>query len=136
MNMFRLFLPLVFLTVVHSALQRNVRHSINPGCPPSICNDSDVTHVVNVVHFEAVGPQDSIHALWSTEGAPSALIARTDHHVNLSIDWDAFVKNPLLTSPSVNPVIHFSAPPAVAFGFILRTLVEYDDVKDAADPDV
>jgi len=133
--MIRPLLLLVFLAVVDSTLHRNVRHAINPGCPPSICNVSDVTHAVNVVHFEAVGPQDSIHALWSTEGAPSALIARTGNHVNLSIDWDAFVKNQL-TSPTDSPVIHFSSPPAVAFGFILRTLVEYDDKNDAADPDV
>merc|ERR1712142_570002 len=112
-------------------LERDVIHTINPGCGPSLCNDSDVNHV-NLVHCEAVGPRDSIHVVWSTVGAPSVLVARTENRVNLSVDWDNFLNGQV---PPVKPDVSFSSNPSVAFGFVLRSLVEYDDKDDVADPD-
>merc|ERR1712142_116667 len=120
---------------VATCLTRNVTHSINPGCSPSLCNNSDVDHVVNLVHLKAAGSEDSIHALWSTVGAPSALIARTEKDVNLTIDWERFVGVSYGQGSTVDPIVRFSSAPSVVFGFILRRLVEYDDKDDVADPD-
>ena len=137
MKMFHLIVgALLSWSAVAASLQRDVSRSVNPGCSPSICNDSLVDDAVNLVHLEAVGPQDSIHALWSTVGAPAALIARTDNAVNLSVDWASFVGGPdIYADVAPSNEIHFSSTPSVAFGFILRQLVEYDDVDDVADPD-
>lgn len=133
----QLLFPIFVLSslTLASCLTRDVTHSINPGCGPSLCNNSDVDHVVNLVHFEAAGPRDSIHALWSTVGAPSALIAKTANDVNLTIDWERFVGVNFAKGSVVDPVIQFSSNPTVAFGFILRRLVEYDDKDDVANPD-
>jgi len=131
------FYPVFVLSfmAVATCLTRNVTHSINPGCSPSLCNNSDVDHVVNLVHLKAAGSEDSIHALWSTVGAPSALIARTEKDVNLTIDWERFVGVSYGQGSTVDPIVQFSSAPSVVFGFILRRLVEYDDKDDVADPD-
>ena len=96
-------------TTVAASLQRDVSHTINPGCSPSICNDSLVDDAVNLLHLQAVGPSDSIHALWSTVGSPAALIARTSNAVNLSVDWASFVGGPHIFDVDVAPSneIHF-----------------------------
>lgn len=130
---FVLLVTLAATAALSLAFQRDVSFVVNPGCDPSLCNDSAVNDSVNLVHVKADGPRDTIHALWSTVGAPSVLVARTANSVNVSVDWKKFLHPGDISDDDA--VIHFTSNPVVVFGFVLRSLVEYDDKDDVANPD-
>lgn len=112
-----------------ASFARNISVAVNPNCTVAQCLNASATDAVNVIHLKATGPRDAVHVLWSTVGAPSALVARTGLDDDVVIDWAGFVNG-----EAGQPAVHFSKDPSYAFGFLLPTLVEYDDVEDRADP--
>ncbi|XP_014670233.1 PREDICTED: glycosylated lysosomal membrane protein A-like [Priapulus caudatus] len=106
-------------------MSNELHMEVNPNCTEDLCrlanNDSSYN---NLVHVRADGQDDSIHYLWSSIGAPTFLVVRTELSSQLQIDWTA-----LLSNESANSIT-FSSPPLFAFAVTFTYLWEYNDPKD------
>lgn len=86
------------------------------------------TNDTNLVHIVATGSEDTIHFLWSSYRLPSIIIARTEHHVNLSIN---FTQLSLFDKDAIT----FSEKPIESVGLTIKELWLYTDEKDMANFD-
>ncbi|XP_048381672.1 glycosylated lysosomal membrane protein [Stegostoma tigrinum] len=103
---------------------RKVSFEYNPGRSTQRADPS-----LNVLHVRAVGPNDTIHYLWSTLGAPTVLLVYTSSsNSSLHINWTSLEQRDPSRAVRIEPaeaVVHSSA---VVFSRVL----EYDDVDNVA----
>ncbi|KAG0712626.1 Glycosylated lysosomal membrane protein [Chionoecetes opilio] len=88
---------------------------INPGCE----------HCVGptVVVTAGVAANNTLHHLWGTKGALSFLVVAGTGGPDVTVDWEALHNN---TPGSIT----FQKDPSHAFGFVIPSLVLYNDLKD------
>lgn len=98
--------------------QLNAR--LNPGCPPTICNDDDGKHNQTVIHIEADAEYDTLHYIWDFRKQPSVLVALTKPNTTMNIKWERFLND----SPSV---LEFSNEPTYTMSFVLTKVSVCDD---------
>lgn len=102
---------------------RNISTSLNFGhdAPPG----------GDVLYMRAVGPNDSLHFLFCSLGAPSLLLVHSNStEATVKVDWDDFLSRNSSGSVTVEPgssVIYSGA-------LVFRRLWEYDDANNTADP--
>ncbi|XP_023224453.1 glycosylated lysosomal membrane protein-like [Centruroides sculpturatus] len=116
-----LFTYLVF-SIAKCEVKRNLSLLLNPDCDEyPECKSSKVS----IFYTEAVGPNDILHYLWSTQGGiPSALIVQTNLSVQLRINWT------VLLSDHPKNAISFTEKPLYSFAMLLTKLLRYDDADD------
>ncbi|CAM9404486.1 unnamed protein product [Lampetra fluviatilis] len=106
--------------------ERRVTVQVNPGLNSSMV---PLGLVVNLVHYQAVGPHDTLHYVWSTIGAPTVLLVHcTGNQSQLKVDWEQLLKNGS-RSLRIIPEDKVTFSQAVVFS----ELMEFYDVNDTAD---
>lgn len=105
---------------------RNISISLNPGHP-----GPDPPPGGDLLYVRSVGPNDSLHFLFCSQGAPTLLLI----HSNLTkstvkVKWDDFLNRN--SSGSVNVVPEDSV--VYSGALVFNRLWEYDDLNDTADP--
>lgn len=101
--------PLHFFHWFFFFLCSQLNAQLNPGCPPSICNDNDTQ---TVIHIKADAEHDTLHYIWDFRKQPSVLVALTEPNTTMNIKWEGFLND----SPSV---LEFSKKPKYTMSFVL-----------------
>ncbi|NXQ12718.1 GLMPB protein, partial [Peucedramus taeniatus] len=81
---------------------------------------------VNLLHVRAVGPEDSLHYVWSSMGAPSVLLVATQSPSSvLRVNWTQ------LLSPSPAGAIWIEPPDSVVYStaVVFTKLFEFREAK-------
>ncbi|XP_048476372.1 glycosylated lysosomal membrane protein [Rhincodon typus] len=103
---------------------RKVSFEYNPGRSTQMADPS-----LNVLHVRAVGPDDTIHYLWSTLGAPTVLLVYTSSsNSSLHINWTRLEQRDPSHAVRIEPAEAVVYSTAVVFSRVL----EYDDVNNVA----
>lgn len=100
--------------------ERDVSVEINPLCP------TELKPNMTLVHVKARGRRDVLHHLWSMEGVPTFLYARTGHDCNLKVDWKRML------SADKSRAIAFNCQPSYLASVSITKFIMYDDVNDTA----
>lgn len=116
-----IFVFLIF-QITNSEVVRNLTLHLNPHCDDyPECRSSKVV----IFYVQAIGPNDTLHYLWSTEGGiPSALIVQTNLNTHLKINWTS------LLSSNPDNAISFTETPFYSFGILLTRLLQFVDKDD------
>lgn len=105
--------------------QRNISITLNPGHsdPPPPGGD--------LLYVRSVGPNDSLHFLFCSQGAPTLLLVHSNStEATVKVNWDDFLNRS--SSGTVNVVPEGSV--VYSGALIFSKVWEYDDVNDTADP--
>ncbi|XP_028282738.1 glycosylated lysosomal membrane protein isoform X2 [Parambassis ranga] len=103
---------------------RQLSVELNPGAP-SVPLSSELLHV------RAVGNNDTLHFLFSSQGAPTLLLVHTNTSSStVKVSWPQFLARNTSGSLRVEPEDSILYSTAVLFS----RLLEYDDVNDTATP--
>ncbi|XP_050840266.1 glycosylated lysosomal membrane protein isoform X2 [Serinus canaria] len=108
---------LALLAAAGAERSRKVSMEYNPGW-----NSSSV----NLLHVRAVGPEDSLHYVWSSIGAPSVLLVATrSPNSALRVNWTQ------LLSPSPAGAIWIDPPDSVLYStaVVFTKLFEFSEAK-------
>ncbi|XP_059726814.1 glycosylated lysosomal membrane protein [Haemorhous mexicanus] len=108
---------LALLAAAGAELSRKVSMEYNPGW-----NSSSV----NLLHVRAVGPEDSLHYVWSSIGAPSVLLVATrSPNSALRVNWTQ------LLSPSPAGAVWIDPPDSVVYStaVVFTKLFEFSEAK-------
>ncbi|CAN9503562.1 unnamed protein product [Ophioblennius macclurei] len=107
------------------AFTRNLSAVVNPGYPFTTDPVGDLLHV------KAVGPNDTLHYLFSSQGAPTVLLIHTDStSSDIKVNWTEFLARNASGGLWVEPKNSLLYSTALVFS----RLLEYDDVNDTARP--
>ncbi|MBN3317638.1 GLMP protein, partial [Atractosteus spatula] len=103
------------------SLEFNPGLNSSPAAPPG----------VNVLHVRAVGPSDTLHFIWGSQGAPTLLLIHTNSsNSSLHIDWQRMLSSNSTGSLWVEPETSVQYSSALVF----TRIWEYSDDNDTADP--
>ncbi|KAL9823212.1 glycosylated lysosomal membrane protein [Geothlypis trichas] len=108
---------LALLAAAGAERSRKVSMEYNPGW-----NSSSV----NLLHVRAVGPEDSLHYVWSSIGAPSVLLVATRSPSSaLRVNWTR------LLSPSPAGAVWIDPPDSVVYStaLVFTKLFEFSEAK-------
>ncbi|KAM4725307.1 glycosylated lysosomal membrane protein isoform 2-T2 [Anableps anableps] len=93
-------------------------------------NSSSTTPGGDLLHVRAVGGNDTLHFLFSSQGAPTLLIVHTNSSSStVKVNWPQFLARNTSGSLTVEPQSSVLYSTAVVFS----RLLEYDDENDTAD---
>lgn len=113
----------VLASSARDSFRRQLSVELNPGysAPP----DGDLLHV------RGVGINDTLHYLFSSQGAPTLLLLHTDSAFStIKVNWTQFLARNSSGGLWVEPESSLQSSTALVFS----RLLEYDDVNDTARP--
>lgn len=117
------FVLCVALDLVVVLLATDARH---------ISHENPCDSYNDVIHIAANGSRDTIHYVYSSNGLPSVLVARTGTDSKLQLDCWRFHSN---NASSVAESVQFSHPPDAVMVLLFNRLFQYVDKDDTADMD-
>ncbi|XP_059205253.1 glycosylated lysosomal membrane protein [Centropristis striata] len=124
---FFLFSLVSFLSLsdaVTRSSNRKVTVALNPGAPSPPRGGE-------LLHVRAEGDNDTLHFLFSSQGAPALLLVHTNTSSStVTVNWPQFEARNISGSLKVEPESSVLYSTAVVFS----RLLEYDDVNDTAEP--
>lgn len=93
-------------------------YELNPDCG-DMCEHYGLnsTEFNNIVHVQGSNDDDTLHFIWSTVGAPTVLIAKTDKNVTMEIDWKT------LFSPDPSHALKFTGKVYYSFAAIMSMVL-------------
>ncbi|TRY97384.1 hypothetical protein DNTS_032900 [Danionella cerebrum] len=120
-------LLLVFSSLSELWLFSQVSLELNPGLKPP----SELPAGAALVHVRALGPNDTLHFLLCTSGAPALLLVHCNStDSELRVDWPRFNSS----SPGSLRVVPESSV-QYSTALVITRLWEYDDLNNTADPE-
>ncbi|XP_029942500.1 glycosylated lysosomal membrane protein [Salarias fasciatus] len=106
------------------AFHRQLSAKLNPGY-------SSLPPGGDLLHVRAVGVNDTLHYLFSSQGAPTLLLLHTDSaSSDIQVNWTQFLARNTSGGLWVEPESSLQFSSALVFS----RLLEYDDVNDTATP--
>ncbi|XP_008297248.1 glycosylated lysosomal membrane protein [Stegastes partitus] len=103
---------------------RQLTIELNPGSPLAPPGG-------DLLHVRAVGDNDTLHYLLSSQGAPTLLLVHTDSPSStVQVNWIQFLARNSSGSLKVEP----ESSVMYSGGVVFSRLLEYDDVNDTAEP--
>ncbi|XP_072037561.1 glycosylated lysosomal membrane protein A-like [Amphiura filiformis] len=125
-----IFLALTAVIAESPSSKRTITIKYNEQCGNrTACNPTENSNgsYNNLVHVIAKGPDDTLHYLWSSIGAPGVLLVRTTNKASLTVDWDK------LMGQEPQALMFPEADVLYSVAFVFGKLIEYNDTKDMAD---
>ncbi|VDP00126.1 unnamed protein product [Soboliphyme baturini] len=105
----------------------------NPGCPANYnCSKSTCSPgLSSVIYFEAVGPSDTLHYIFSDNNGPSLLVLVSPKETSIHFDWNLVSQvNDGGNSTSAVPKVIVDGPLTYEIGIVFNRVYRLSDAKD------